>query len=121
MFEARIAQLELEVAVIKARLGHNDIMSSLHVISDKITLLERKMQEDADRILAKVSANNDRIESQTQMLRALAEGQADIKAEIEALKTQGAAIDLGPLEAATDKQTTLIEGAGAAINSNTSG
>ena len=77
---------------------------------------------DAASVLAKITANNDLLKSQTAALNALAEGQADITAEIKNLKDQiaaGQAPDFGPLDAAADEQTTLVQGVGKAINANT--
>lgn len=77
---------------------------------------------DTASILAKITANNDKIASFTAALVALSEGQADITAEIKALKDQiaaGTPPDFGPLDAAADAQTTLVEGAGKAVNANT--
>ena len=98
------------------------IVSALHAISAQLNHMERQQMADAQSILAKITANNDKISSFTAALVALSEGQADIKTEIQNLKDQIAAgqpPDFGPLDAAADQQTTLVQGAAKAVDANT--
>lgn len=115
-------RLQKEIADLDRRLKaveSQQVVSALHAISAQLNRMETTNMADAASILAKVTANNDAIESQTAMLVALSEGQADIKSEIAALKAANPAVDFTALDAAADKQTTLVAGAGKAIDANT--
>lgn len=82
-----------------------------------------KLMADAASILAKVTANTNTLKSIQAGVTAAAEGHTTIAEEIQALKDQiaaGQAPDFGPLDAATDEQTTLLEGLATAIPANTS-
>lgn len=107
------AELKAEIASLRA---HLDLRL------DRNRQRQEIIMADAVSILAKITANNDMIASQTAALTALAEGQTSIKAEIDALKAQiaaGTPPDFTALDAAADQQTALVAGAGAAIGANT--
>ncbi len=107
----RLAHLEARVTALDRRADVIDF----HNVQQQL----EKLMADAASILAKITANNDMVKAQTAALVALAEGQADIVSEIAALKAANPAVDFAPLDAAADEQTTLVQGAGKAINANT--
>lgn len=104
---------------LERRQDFTEIVSALHDIRAQLNHMETTHMADAASILAKITANNDMIASQTAALKALSEGQADITSEIAALKAANPAVDFSALDAAADTQTTLVAGAGKAINANT--
>lgn len=98
---------------------HQEVLRELRRINKRLD----KLMADAASILAKVTANTNTLKSIQAGVTAAAEGHTTIAEEIQALKDQiaaGQAPDFGPLDAATDEQTTLLGGLAAAIPANTS-
>lgn len=115
-------QRALDNWLTRRDLGHliQHVGEDIHDLAVSINVKLEKQMADAAAILAAVTANTDVLKSVAVAADGLKEGQADIAAEIAALKAQiGVQADLGPLETAVAEQGKIIDGLKTAVGSNT--
>lgn len=93
-------------------------------VEDKLNRLVERQMANKDEILAEIRTNTSIAESSAQAIDLLREGNDNIQAKIDDLKTQIEAgnvpTDLSEIDAALDEQRTVLEKVKTEIGANTS-